>query len=809
MSNVYEQTFIKPQVHAVGPTPANILIVGEAPGQQEVQAGIPFVGTSGKELDRMLHEAGILRADCRITNVCPIRPPGNKIEEFYLKNTSATRIPGPQLEQGIDLLHREILHTQPKVIIALGDTALWALSGERGIVKWRGSQLEYHHPQENFSCLLFPTYHPAAILRQWSWRFTGVIDLRRARKAVENPIPSPPYDFLLRPSFDTAMHALRQLPSGRVSCDIETRGGHIACIGFGTSSASAVCIPLMCLERETGYFTEYEEVALVSLLRETFRRTDIQWIFQNGLYDLQYIARYWGVVPRVWMDTMLAHHVCFAGLPKGLDFLSSLYLEHHVYWKDDGKEWDKSTGEDQLWEYNCKDCVKTWSVAEEIYLNLEQMNLIPQFEFQMKQFHAIFWTMFRGIRPDKDRKNRLVLELEEEKAKLQEWIDTAVGHPLNTNSPKQMMEFLYDELGFKPIKSRKTRRPTADSQALDTIARRQPLLRPLISRVEAIRSLGVYLSTFARMPLDRDGRIRCSYNVAGTETYRYSSSKSAFGSGTNLQNIPAGDEDAVDSLISLPNIKKIFRPDPGYEFFDADLDRADAQVVAAEANDAILRQMFREGADIHLENAKVIFDNERLTKDSRERQLAKVGVHATNYYASPRTLAISLGITVREAERFQQRWFLAHPGIPDWHRRVADQVHNTRKVANKFGFERYYFDRIEDVLPEALAWIPQSTVALVIAKGLVRIYEEVRQVHVLLQVHDSLGGQYPSHLRHPMLREIHRCMLVEIPYDEPLTIPVGFKISDQSWGDCYDYPQTKFLNRDGEGDFQRPGSRAG
>ena len=331
--SVTEASFITPQVTSVGSLNADIMIVGEAPGEREVQMGVPFVGTSGQELDRMLNEAGILRNDCFITNVCSTRPPGNKIDKFYLVNTKDNRVPGPEIVQGIKDLKKSIAQVRPKVIIALGDTALWSLTGERGIVKWRGSQMEYN--QENFSCTIIPSYHPAAILRQWSWRFAGVIDLRRAARELTHPTKVPPYNFLLRPSFEQAIEALRGLESGVVSVDLETRGGHIACIGFGTSRLHAFCIPFMCVERVSGYWSRDEELSLVMELRKVLTRPDLDFVLQNGLYDVQYIARFWGVVLKVYLDTMLAQHVAFAGLPKGLDFLSSIYCEYHRYWKDE------------------------------------------------------------------------------------------------------------------------------------------------------------------------------------------------------------------------------------------------------------------------------------------------------------------------------------------------------------------------------------------------------------------------------------------------------------------------------------------
>jgi len=230
----------------------------------------------------------------------------------------------------------------------------------------------------------------------------------------------------------------------------------------------------------------------------------------------------------------------------------------------------------------------------------------------------------------------------------------------------------------------------------------------------------------------------------------------------------------------LPNIKKLFLPDPDHIIIDCDLAQADAQVVAWEANDNTLKDIFRDpNADLHSENAKTIFG----TLTDRNRQLAKAGVHATNYGAKPRTLAKALGVTIREAEHFQNTWFAAHPGIREWQRDVDLQLATTRQVRNKFGNFRYYFDRIESLLPEALAWIPQSTVALVINRALVNIDANIPEVQPLMQVHDSLVMQVHKDNFKRILPVLKAHMEITIPYTDPLIIPVGIEISDTSWGD--------------------------
>jgi len=238
----------------------------------------------------------------------------------------------------------------------------------------------------------------------------------------------------------------------------------------------------------------------------------------------------------------------------------------------------------------------------------------------------------------------------------------------------------------------------------------------------------------------------------------------------------------VAETAPLPNIRKLFLPDPGYIICDCDLAQADAQVVAWEAHDEDLKEIFRDPKlDLHDENARAIFGN--VTK--KNRPLAKAGVHLTNYGGKARTCAGALGITVHEAERFQKTWFAAHPGIKEWHHRVEGQLMSERRVTNAFGNMRHYFDRVESLLPQALAWIPQSTVALVIDRGLVALDENVPEVEILMQVHDSVVMQFKqAHFPH-ILTKIKAHLEIVVPYDDPLIIPTSADISDKSWGDVY------------------------
>ncbi len=238
----------------------------------------------------------------------------------------------------------------------------------------------------------------------------------------------------------------------------------------------------------------------------------------------------------------------------------------------------------------------------------------------------------------------------------------------------------------------------------------------------------------------------------------------------------------VAQTITLPNIKRIFIPDPGYFICEADLAQADAQVVAWEADDTALKEIFLdEDADLHDENAKAIYG--RTNKSLRQK--AKAGVHAINYYVKARTLALTLGCTIKEADAFIDTWFTAHPSIYDWQQRIDHALQTERTVTNRFGNRRVYFGRINRALPEALAWIPQSTVALVINRAWKAI-EDLNDpdIQVLLQVHDSLVFQVKQRTFRRKLEGIEEAFKVVVPYDDPLIIPAGLSYSDKSWGDC-------------------------
>jgi uracil-DNA glycosylase len=555
------------QPFGVGPAPARIMIVGEYWSPDDERACQPFQGSVGAELGRMLHEAGVMASECYMTNVVNARPGSNDINSWIAaKKKDITprhvSLDGkwvmPIVQEGVERLWREIELVSPNVILALGNLSLWALTGAWGALKWRGSQL---HAQKTIAATpiplkVIPTIHPRAVLSQWEHRAAAVNDIKRVAKECGSRVYSnqPAWSFLVRPSFHQAYSTLNTLLSRASSSptpiwidfDLETRAGHIACAGLSWTLNDAICIPFMCVENKEGYWNIEEEAMLVHKIYKLLTHPNVNVRGQNLLYDAQYTYRHWHFVPRVKQDTMISHHTLFAGLPKRLDYQASLYCEHYIYWKDDGKTWTKELSEDQLWRYNCIDCVRTREVGEVELKSIEEMGLQPVEDFQQSLFWPVLRAMQLGVRIDTKRRAALAMELQDELSRREEFFIEVLGHSLNPRSSPQMSKLFYTDLNIPPIYTRpKKGQPphlTCDEEALQKIKQKEPILIPLIDVILQYRQIGVFLSTFILMPLDQDQRMRCSYNICGTETYRFSSSQNAFGSGGNLQNLPKGDE---------------------------------------------------------------------------------------------------------------------------------------------------------------------------------------------------------------------------------------------------------------------------
>ncbi|CAN5950735.1 unnamed protein product [Sphagnum jensenii] len=322
-----------------------IAIIGDAYGETEEQYRLPFVGAAGQELTRILTDAGISRSHCFITNTFNLRPARNDIETFCVPKSSPDRIPGrgpfapgkyfrQEYYPEIARLYSELEAVRPNVAVLLGNTACWALLDRTSISKIRGT-VSYSPILPWLKCL--PTYHPAAILRQYDLRHVTVLDFVKAKLESEFPeVRRPRREIWIEPKVEEIHLFKKEYIDGCkvLSFDIETAFEEITCIGFSPSIDRALVIPFVDTRKPgCNYFQTFEEeLSAWSVVADILSGPEPK-VGQNGLYDIQYLWMKYGIpVNNYCEDTMLLHHSLFPESPKGLDFLGSVYT-NEAAWK--------------------------------------------------------------------------------------------------------------------------------------------------------------------------------------------------------------------------------------------------------------------------------------------------------------------------------------------------------------------------------------------------------------------------------------------------------------------------------------------
>lgn len=328
----------------------DIAIVGEAWGEQEERARAPFVGAAGYELTRMLEEAGIRRADCFLTNVFNLRPERNDVETLCVPKSDPEAAKGlPPIKNGkyirtryvgeVARVIKEIGEVRPNVCIALGNTATWALLHNTGISRIRGTITAGINDLATVK--LLPTYHPAAVLRDWSLRPVTVIDLAKARRESAFPEIRRPKTWVYWAETLADMESFyeQHLASAPyLAFDIETSGDQITCIGFAPSEEIALVIPFVdnrvtdaeC--RGSFWRTAREEAGAWNFVRRVLALPCPKF-GQNTLYDIHFLWRGYGITVNNFADdTMLLHHALQPESLKGLGFLGSVYTDRSA-WK--------------------------------------------------------------------------------------------------------------------------------------------------------------------------------------------------------------------------------------------------------------------------------------------------------------------------------------------------------------------------------------------------------------------------------------------------------------------------------------------
>lgn len=561
----------------------------------------------------------------------------------------------------------------------------------------------------------------------------------------------------------------------KLACDIETRrveweDNKLLAIGIAYAENEVIAFKNIPIAGASGYVDDFGDTwqhmqGVWEALRRLFATPNARFVWHNGKFDCGRLKYLCNIDARIDDDTMLKHYMCINEKKgtHGLKELGRIYLQAPA-WDDEldayKREYCKknkvklsdfmydSIPVEVLLPYLSKDCIATYRLDD-----LFDKLMRPGSEFMYRQLIRAANTYLKvelaGQRIDVDYLGDLEAELDkivaEYTAKLDK-VTPEIWNPLlysamtgskvkpdekfNPGSPKQLKWMLEQVLGY-PV-------PSTDAVMLDNLLKdiergaiKSPIAKDFIEAIGGIRKHSKYLKTYAlgiRDVLCADHRVRCTFNLHGTETGRLSSS------GPNMQNIPRN-----------KMIKNLIVATPGWKFLQLDYSQAELRVLAMLSEDPALTKIYQDGKDLHDAVADMMF-GEGGHKDKELRNLAKTINFGIAYGRGPSSIAEKFGKSMAESRAIIEKWFAPMP-------KVREFINERRKMAGRgepcvtmLGRERHFVVTNEDlnhIQNEYINTPIQSLASDFTMLSLLDIYDYLEANHrgkarITTTVHDSI-----------------------------------------------------------------------
>lgn len=731
---------------------AEIVVIGSYPGQYEEQMKMPMVGPAGRLLWDRMREIGIQRNQCYVTNVCKKTVQGAKDDE-------KVPIAREELAHWEGLLDWELDQLDNvRYVVVLGALALHAITGDFGITKWRGSILDVSLGRSKRTVKAFLTFNPAAMLHESRWEGTYKFDFAKFGMVLAGTFKPYVIKHHINPSFTEAIRWIDKMQDEKepISFDIETIANETACIGLANEGHEGTCISFRTQKSNT--YSASEEIQVRTRLSELFTDPTCRLIAQNGNFDSYWLWYKDRIrVRSVWFDTLLAHHTLYPRLPHNLGFLTAQYTTH-PYYKDEGKDWKEKDNIDQFWDYNVKDACITWACHKALLRELEQQKL-DQFFFRhvmRLQPHLVSMTV-GGVLIDHEWKKKITEELGvvliDKLRDIHHQVQDITGdydYRPNPRAHKQLSEMLFKRCGLVGHGSSSAK---VNRDRIRVHPRTTEQHIRLLDTVDEYLTEAKFNSTYAKMRVDDDGRIRCEYKQYGVQKApgRLSSAGVLWGTGGNLQNIPH-------------RAYPMFIMDEGYMASYFDLRQAEARCVAFGWNVGGLIENFEladkdpDQYDIHRLNAQRIFrvpydeiPKSDWTEDKKptRRYLGKRCVHGLNYRMLAPKLAEVCKISISMAN---EAWSSYHKAFPEIQRGWDDTIKEAKQAKMLYswfqpeGTEQsrrlIIMEQMTDELLEPIvAFRPQSTIGDKVSSVIYSCENDEawpKDARFLLNIHDAL-----------------------------------------------------------------------
>ena len=594
-------------------------------------------------------------------------------------------------------------------------------------------------------------------------------------------VPTEDVDYTIVQNKDQLEQMLATLyEAGKFSFDTETTGldavqAGLVGLSFSTAPSVAWYVPV---GHQEGEQMPMEEVLVA--VRPIFEDAAISKCAHNANYDMTILASHGIECQGVDFDTMVAAHLLSRG-QLGLKNLALDVLGHEMTPINaligTGKKqitFDQVDIMDAA-PYAAADADMTGRLRqafEDPVVREGMSSLMTDMEMPLV---PILVTMQRnGIKLDTAGLREMSEDLREQMYRTEEEFYKSIGHTVNINSPQQLSDLLFNEIGLPKTKRTKTGYST-DANSLENLKGLHPVVDQILEYRQVSKLKSTYVDALPDMVNPATGRVHTSYNQTGSATGRMSSSD------PNLQNIPIRTEMGRQ-------VRKAFVADgaPDWLLFSADYSQIELRVLAHISQDPGLLEAFRRGEDIHSSTASLMFEVPLNDVVADQRRIAKVLNFGVIYGLSAHGISQQTGFSREEGASFIEAYFAKYPGISEYLDRVKVQARAEQYVETLLGRRRYLPDinspnfNVRGGAERMAINMPiQGTAADIMKLAMIRVQkrldEEGLQTKMLLQVHDELVFETPK-------GEIDT--LKELVFDEmpaAMDLDVTLKV-DTKWG---------------------------
>ena len=633
------------------------------------------------------------------------------------------------------------------------------------------TELEFHSVIPRLPA---PAWHP------------GVLETRPESREGGEDRPAADTDYVTVQTPEQLEEMLAELrTAGSFSFDTETTGldqmrAELVGLSFATEPGRAWYLPVA--HREGRQVPLEEALARVKPLLED---QALAKSAHNANFDLMVLANY-GINPQnVDFDTMVAAHLLSRN-QLGLKNLSLdlLGVEMKLITELIGrgsrqKTFDQVAIEDAT-PYAAADADMTARLRAKLEPQIEQQNLnglMSDIEIPLQP--VLVQMQRQGIKVDEGMLHEMARGLNEQMHQTQMELYQSIGHEVNINSPQQLSDLLFNEIGLPKTKRTKTGYST-DANSLENLKGLHPVVDLILDYRQISKLKSTYVDTLPELINPVTGRIHTSYNQVGSATGRMSSSD------PNLQNIPVRTE-----LGRQVRRAFIAEEAPDWVLFSADYSQIELRVLAHLSQDPELLEAFRRGEDIHASTASLMNDVPINKVTSDQRRIAKVLNFGVIYGLSAHGISQQTEFSREDGARFIETYFNKYPAIAGYLDEVKARTRETQFVETLCGRRRYMPDinsssfNVRNAAERMAINMPiQGTAADIMKLAMIRVHDRLSRENLrakmLLQVHDELVFEVPR----AEMDDLQALVFDEMPaaMDLDVTLKVEAKWGT-SWGD--------------------------